>query len=139
MVTRASTGIQTVRWPFQRTARGGLARTSDTDQGVEALEQLFGLAFLPGPAPMPFHAAAGLCAPSLEFGNPDDQAALVSYAHAFFARLESQGRARLVSGPTFREIGADDPGGLAEGALVIDIEYENLESAQPGSVRIPVR
>lgn len=118
---------RSVKWPFKRTARGGLALTSDSDQGQEELRQTIVLAHLPGPSGSAWGQRDGVGAPEIVFGSEAGVANGIVHSRRVFARLERAGRARLR--PGFPRV---VPSGETRAA--IDVEFEDLESGQPGRV-----
>ena len=128
---------RSVKWPFVRTARGGLALTDDTDGGQEELRQIVVLAHLPGPSGSAWGKQKGIGAPESAFGlsgDPSMAAPAVMHSRAVFRRLEAAGRARLLPGfPQVRREATTDGGGRT----VIAIEFVDLESGQPQRVAVP--
>lgn len=124
---------RSVKWPLQKTARGGLALTSETDQGREELLQTVALAHIPGPSPSPWGMRDDVGAPESAFGieGRDGQAVAPAILHSqrFFARMQRAGRARLSGGPTL----VRRPG-TADGSIYVEIEFEDLETGQPARV-----
>lgn len=123
--------IQSVRWPFAKTARGGLARTAATDHGEEVTRQTITLGHLPGPSNNPFDEAAGIGAPDVTFmAGTGDVAGLVVHSRGFFRRMESRSRARLE--PGFPRVEGSD----ADATAVVAVEYVNLETGAGGRVEV---
>lgn len=120
---------RSVKWPFQLTARGGLALTSDTDQGREELQQVVTLAHIPGTPGHPWAAQADLVAPEGAFGVQGvADANQVAHSQRFFARMQRAGRARLTPGYPRTAV--------VEGKTSVEIDYQDLESGQPGQATV---
>jgi len=118
--------IRTAKWPFRKTGRGGLQRTSATDGGKGANRQLIILAHLAGKPGNPFltHRGVGGIDPSFGVGGAAITGRAVVHSQDFFSRLEAQGRARLLPGYPRIEPSAE------EGKYIVAIEYEDLETGQ---------
>lgn len=123
---------RSVKWPLQKTARGGLALTSGTDQGQEELRQTIILAHLPGPSVTPWGIRDGVGAPETAFGAEGGGSSLapaIMHSQSFFGRMERAGRAKLIGVP---QAISNSPSDSA--ATTIEVEFEDLETGQPARV-----
>lgn len=119
---------RTIKWPFKKTASGGVALTAEDGQGRDALQQLIALAHLPGQSANPFDTDGG-CPDTVFDAGGRLTGEAIQYSQKFFRRLETQGRARLESGyPKVVK--------KTDGQTVIDVQFEDLEANQPGSVEV---
>lgn len=107
-----------VRWPMERTASGGAARTETAE---ECLRQVIVLSCIPGKSANPWHLRAGLGMPDDTYSpgssslGPDEQ----EFLKRRFSSLERGERARLLRTPEVE--------GRA-GGRTIRVAYFNLES-----------
>jgi hypothetical protein len=123
-------GTRGLRWPLRVNERGGFDLTSPDAGGMESLRQVIGTAHMPRRSLDPYAVRDQVGGPDSTFAPLEGRIPAEQREHIerFFARLERQGRARLMEGPTIVEAEPNT------GRIVVAERVRNLESGDEEEV-----
>ena len=119
-------GSDSVRWPFQRTPQGGLAKTTKKE---ESTRQIVVASIPQGYSSNPFERAVGIGkeGDAYSVATASGSSKVIAFLKDRFRFLERSGRAKLTDGPNISSLSGT-------GKRSVSFDYLDLESQVPRSI-----